>query len=247
MNYYKGLKGEPNGYDECQLEGNFEEYNGRQLQLGLNENINGYTFYNKVGVVSFENFNVVVKVEVHGEVVPTDKGYKCNKIFISNPVNTCVFFRNLSEKETEEAIQKNYMCLIFVEKQTPKLCMMSLSGYCFSLQFIKNQTDEMCLKSVRTLSSNLKHVKKQTPEICIAAMERCTLSAYKYVEKQTPEICMAMVKNYPRSLQFVKEQTEEICIVALTKDIFVLKFVRNITPKIRLLFPEEEEEFGLFD
>jgi len=71
------------------------------------------------------------------------------------------------------------------------------------LMYIDDQTPEICLAAVRQNGWALEYVREQTPDICLAAVRRDGL-ALRFVTHQTLEICMAAVKKDCRVYPYVE-------------------------------------------
>ena len=108
------------------------------------------------------------------------------------------------------------------------------------LLFVDKQTPELCLAAVQEEGCTLKLVEEQTHDICLAAVQENGW-ALEYVKNQTPEICLAAIKKNGFALQFVKEQTHEICLTAVQQNPEAKKYIRIKLPYYTNSTPLEDD------
>lgn len=137
------------------------------------------------------------------------------------------------------------MSLLFVEEQTPAVCVAAIKRRSEELLCVNEQDHYTCLCAVETDGMALAFVENRTPMICLAAVLQCR-DALQFVpeitpaialliaDRQTPAMCLDAVRKEGRALQVVREQTPEICMAAIQQDGSALKFVREQTPELCL-------------
>lgn len=93
-----------------------------------------------------------------------------------------------------------------------------------ALLFVNDQTPEICLAAVQQTYRAFKFVNRQTPDICLTAVRQSGLEI-EYVYEQTEEICLAAVQQNGISLRYVKTQTYAICLAAVQQNGFAVGFI----------------------
>ena len=67
---------------------------------------------------------------------------------------------NLKGREALEAVKKNGYALMYVNEQTPEICLEAVKEDGYALQFVNEQTPDICLEAVKQEGDALQFVKE---------------------------------------------------------------------------------------
>lgn len=82
------------------------------------------------------------------------------------------YLRNQTEDICKEALKHDVRALIFIEKQTPELCMFAIKRKSWALRFVREQTEEMCREAINKDPQNMFYVREKTLELCMMAIKQ---------------------------------------------------------------------------
>jgi hypothetical protein len=99
-----------------------------------------------------------------------------------------------------DMVMDDYRFFMFMEDQTPEMCMAAVEQNGLALQYVKDQTDEICMEAVKQNGRALRNIKELSHEICGRIVSIISPEHTKYLAS------ILEIKRHAAELQYIEER-----------------------------------------